>query len=277
MKTKTRRRGPTMSNIHVYLCEINETPLLSVGEEQALAALVAEGDPAARDHMVRANLRLVVNIARRYFGRGLSHEDLVSEGNLGLMRAVEGFDATLGIRFSTYAAYWIKQSMRRALICQGKPFRLPAYMVSLLAKWRRACAALAKELGRDPTPDEVGRVLQLTKKKLGMVDQANRISNMTLHTEDSDENSLGRRLVDDHSEAAADRLIAVDEFNRLVRRIDELDEPEATVIRMRFGLGGYSPMTLREAAENLRLSHECVRKMEKHAIRRLTTLAGTSM
>ena len=138
---KSRKQAPTTSvqtPLETYLREINETPLLSADEEQELAIAIGTGDTRARDQMVRANLRLVVNIARGYSGKGLGLQDLIEEGNLGLLRAVEGFDPAVGTRFSTYASYWIKQSIKRALINTGKTIRIPAYMVELLSKWRRA-------------------------------------------------------------------------------------------------------------------------------------------
>ena len=151
-KTKAaRRRSRTPKNeseiqspLEAYLREINDTPLLTPEEEQELAIAVSKGDPVARDRMVRANLRLVVNIARSYTGKGLSLQDLIEEGNLGLLRAVEGFDPGMGTRFSTYASYWIKQSIKRALINSAKTIRIPAYMVELLSKWRRASTRLAE-------------------------------------------------------------------------------------------------------------------------------------
>ena len=143
--------------LETYLREINETSLLSAHDEQELAGAIADGDVRARDRMVRANLRLVVNIARGYTGKGLSLQDLIEEGNLGLLRAVEGFDPAMGTRFSTYASYWIKQSIKRALINSAKTIRIPAYMVELLSKWRRASSRLTEELGRSPTPEEVAR------------------------------------------------------------------------------------------------------------------------
>src|SRR5512135_2542200 len=159
-----RRDLRSHSPLQIYLHDINDTPLLSALEERELAARVALGDPYAREHMVKANLRLVVNIARGYLNKGLSLEDLIEEGNLGLMRAVEGYDGAMETRFSTYASYWIKQSIRRAVMNNGKVIRLPAYMVSLLSKWKRANALLTDRLGRSPTPDEVGKLLRLSKK-----------------------------------------------------------------------------------------------------------------
>src|ERR1700679_10613 len=148
------REANTASPLQIYLSDINDTPLLSAEEERTLAGRVAEGDPYAREHMVKANLRLVVNIARGYLGKGISLEDLIEERNLGLMRAVEGFDGGMETRFSTYASYWIKQSIRRSVMNNGKPIRLPAYMVSLLSKWRRVTNGLTERLGRAPTPEE---------------------------------------------------------------------------------------------------------------------------
>src|SRR5919204_1650951 len=139
------RSDAVQSPLETYLREINETPLLSADEEKELAYLIEEGNTEARDRMVRANLRLVVNIARGYIGKGLSLQDLIEEGNLGLMRAVEGFDATMNTRFSTYAVYWIKQSIKRALVNTAKSIRIPAYMVQLLSKWRQASAKLQDE------------------------------------------------------------------------------------------------------------------------------------
>src|SRR5205823_13791069 len=164
MTRPRRQRGPSVqSPLETYLREINETPLLSASEEKELARKIEDGDSEARDRMVRANLRLVVNIARGYTGKGLGLQDLIEEGNLGLLRAVEGFDAEMGTRFSTYASYWIKQSIKRALVNTAKTIRIPAYMVELLAKWRRASAKLQEEPGRTPAEEEVAKFMGLPK------------------------------------------------------------------------------------------------------------------
>ena len=165
MQKQRKKSGPSVQTpLETYLREINETALLTAQDERELAAAIADGDVRARDRMVRANLRLVVNIARGYTGKGLVLQDLIEEGNLGLLRAVEGFDPAMGTRFSTYASYWIKQSIKRALINSAKTIRIPAYMVELLSKWRRANARLTEELGRTPTPEEIARVLGLAKR-----------------------------------------------------------------------------------------------------------------
>jgi RNA polymerase primary sigma factor len=266
-----RRELGSHSPLQIYLHDINDTPLLSAAEERGLAERVAVGDPYARDHMVKANLRLVVNIARGYLGKGLCLEDLIEEGNLGLMRAVEGFNGTMDTRFSTYASYWIKQSIRRAVMNHGKPIRLPAYMVSLLAKWKRVSNGLTERLGRAPTPEEIGKVLRLSKKKVSIVSKAIRINNLTPHTETTEEDgiALDDMLTDERSKAPDDLLIESDDLERIFLRLEQLDDREATVIRMRFGLEPYAAMTLREVGENLGLTRERVRQLESQALLRL--------
>src|SRR5436853_7706756 len=176
MTRPRRQRGPSVqSPLETYLSEINETPLLSADDEKELARRIEDGDSEARDRMVRANLRLVVNIARSYTGKGMGLQDPIEEGNLGLLRAVEGFAPTMNTRFSTYASYWIKQSIKCAPVNTAKTIRIPAYMVELLAKWRRATSKLQDELGRAPTHEEVARCLGLPKKKLAIIKKAIRV------------------------------------------------------------------------------------------------------
>src|SRR5215213_4117962 len=273
-----RRELNTHSPLQIYLHDINNTPLLSAQEERELAERVAAGDPYARDHMVKANLRLVVNIARGYLGKGLCLEDLIEEGNLGLMRAVEGYDGAMETRFSTYASYWIKQSIRRAVMNNGKPIRLPAYMVTLLSKWKRVHDGLADRLGRTPTPEEVGQALKLSKKKMGMVAKAIRINELMPHGEgsDGDDFLLDDVLTDERSKAPDALLIESDDLERIFHRLDRLGEREAMVIRMRFGLEPYVPMTLREVGENLGLTRERVRQLESQALLKLMTSLSES-
>ncbi len=188
------------------------------------------------------------------------------------MRAVEGFDGMMDTRFSTYASYWIKQSIRRAVMNNGKPIRLPAYMVSLLSKWKRASSILTDRLGRAPTPEEVGKALRLSKKKIGIVAKAIRVNNLIPHPDGGEDEGtmLDDVLTDDRSKAPEQIMIEADDLDRIFGRLDDLEEREAAVIRMRFGLEPFAPMTLREVGENLGLTRERVRQLENQAIQKLT-------
>jgi len=256
--------------LETYLREINETALLTADEELSLAEQIGNGDVRARDRMVRANLRLVVNIARGYTGKGLSLPDLIEEGNLGLLRAVEGFDPAMGTRFSTYASYWIKQSIKRALINSAKTIRIPAYMVELLSKWRRANARLTEELGRTPTPEEIARVLGLPRKKLPIIKKAIRIYNSTPQTDQAEAGwSLGEMVMDERMKTPEDELVEHDVLSSVLDMLAEMDPREATVLRMRFGLDDLEPHTLKEIGEQLGLTRERVRQIETEALGKL--------
>ncbi|HUT93937.1 MAG TPA: RNA polymerase sigma factor RpoD/SigA [Thermoguttaceae bacterium] len=271
--TKHPRKQSTsavQSPLETYLREINETPLLSPGDEQDLAVAIGEGDVQARDRMVRANLRLVVNIARGYTGKGLSLQDLIEEGNLGLLRAVEGFDPAMGTRFSTYASYWIKQSIKRALINTAKTIRIPAYMVELLSKWRRASIRLAEELGRTPSPEEVARVLGLPRKKLPIIKKAIKIYNLTPQTDQAEAGwSLGEMVMDDRARSPEDEMVEHDNLTHVLGQLETMDQREATVLKMRFGLEDHEPRTLKEIGESLGLTRERVRQIETEALAKL--------
>jgi RNA polymerase primary sigma factor len=274
MQKTSRRRSTTavQSPLETYLREINETALLSAAEEKELSRRISAGDNAARDRMVRANLRLVVNIARAYTGKGLPLQDLIEEGNLGLLRAVEGFDPDMNTRFSTYASYWIKQSIKRALVNSAKTIRIPAYMVELLSKWRRATAKLQDETGRTPTPEEVARELELPKKKLRIVKKAIQLYNSTPQSDPGDGSwSLGEMIADERAKGPEAELIDSDNIKHVYAMLESMDPREATILRMRFGLDDSEPKTLKEIGETLGLTRERVRQIENEAQNRLAT------
>jgi RNA polymerase primary sigma factor len=268
---KKRKTGAAVQTpLETYLREINETPLLNAKEERELATQIGQGDTRARDRMVRANLRLVVNIARGYSGKGLGLQDLIEEGNLGLLRAVEGFDPAMGTRFSTYASYWIKQSIKRALINTGKTIRIPAYMVELLSKWRRASARLTEELGRSPTPEEVARILGLAKKKLPIIKKAIKIYNAMPQTDQAEAGwTLGDMVMDERQLMPDDALVESDCLHHVMDMLTTMDQREATVLRMRFGLDNHEPRTLKEIGEQLGLTRERVRQIETEALNKM--------
>jgi RNA polymerase primary sigma factor len=270
-RLRRARSDSVQSPLETYLREINETALLNADEEKQLAHRIEAGDGEARDRMVRANLRLVVNIARSYTGKGLALQDLIEEGNLGLLRAVEGFDPNMNTRFSTYASYWIKQSIKRALVNTAKTIRIPAYMVELLAKWRRATSKLQDELGRPPTHEEVARSLDLPKKKLGIIKKAIRVYNAAPQTEQADGGwSLDEMLMDANTKTPDCEMVEADDLHHVKDLLDKMDKREATVLRMRFGLDDEEPKTLKEIGECLGLTRERVRQIESEALSKLS-------
>jgi len=271
--TRLRRYRPDVvqSPLETYLREINETALLTADQEKDLARKIGEGSTEARDQMVRANLRLVVNIARGYTGKGLALQDLIEEGNLGLLRAVEGFDPSMNTRFSTYASYWIKQSIKRALVNTAKTIRIPAYMVELLAKWRRATNKLNDELGRPPTHEEVAKLLGLPKKKLAIIKKAIRVYNAAPQSDQTEAGwSIDEMLMDNRSKTPDTEMVETDDLKQVLVLLEKMDKREATVLRMRFGLNDEEPKTLKEIGECLGLTRERVRQIESEALAKLS-------
>jgi RNA polymerase primary sigma factor len=264
------RSDAVQSPLETYLREINETALLSADQEKELAREIAVGSTEARDRMVRANLRLVVNIARGYTGKGLALQDLIEEGNLGLLRAVEGFDPVMGTRFSTYASYWIKQSIKRALVNTAKTIRIPAYMVELIAKWRRANNKLTDELGRPPTPEEIAKLLGLPKKKLNIIKKAIRVYNSAPQSDQGEQGwSIEEMLMDNRAKTPDNEMVESDDLKHVMILLEKMDKREATVLRMRFGLDDVEPKTLKEIGESLGLTRERVRQIESEALAKL--------
>jgi RNA polymerase primary sigma factor len=249
-----------------YLREIDETSLLGADEERELAYRIEGGDPKARDHMVRANLRLVVSLARPFAGRGLAMEDLVAEGNLGLLRATKDFDPSVGVRFSTYAAYWVKEAIRKALLGSAKTVRLPNYMTTLLSKWRKAATALHEELGRTPTHEEVAARLGLSEKTLKIVRKALHVQGVAVQGcgYPGEPMALGELPSGEPSPGAW--LEGAEETRRALALLDRMEPRQAAVLRLRFGLAGESPMTLKAIGDRLGLTRERVRQLESEAL-----------
>ena len=256
-----------------YLTEVNRTPLLSWNAEKDLAGRIAEGDPLARDEMAKANLRLVVWIARQYVGKGVPLEDLIEEGNLGLLRAVEGFNPGMNTRFSTYASYWVKQSIRGALNKSGHAVRLPQYMGTLLIKWRQAETELRAELGRDASREEVTGRLGLTSRQGRAVAKGQKAV-MSGNAVGTTGEERPADLVADRGAGPADRLIAEDDMRAALDSLDQLGDREATILRLRFGLGGEEPATLDKVGKRLGLTRERVRQIEQIALADLRTRLG---
>jgi len=261
------------SDIQLYLREINKTPLLTPDEEKELGwAIINDNCAAARERMIRSNLRLVVAIAKNYSNRGLPLTDLIEEGNIGLMRAVEGFDPSQGARFSTYASWWIKQAIKRALINATQPVHIPAYMVELIAKWRIAQRRLEAELGFQPTIHDLAKAMDLPVKKLRVIKRAVRAfqtAGQDSRDVGGDLMSMSDMLADERTATPAESILRGDELLTLKKLLEAIDEREARILRLRFGLDGVEPLTLKQIADEVGISRERVRQIVDEALTKL--------
>lgn len=265
-------KGDVQSALQLYLQEIHCTPLLTAEEERELSMQIRRGDAAAaRDRMIRANLRLVVAIAKRYARCGFPLGDLIEEGNLGLMRAVESYDPEVGARFSTYASWWIKQSIRRAM--NGlQPVRVPGYMVELVNRLKRTGRELERRLGRPPTLAELGQAMELPAKRLRAVRSAARASQRgdLAARDDLDRYThVTESLADDRTPPPDSVALLRDDVEALRRTLGAMDGRDASILRLRYGLDGQEPMTLREVGHHIGLTRERVRQLELAALHKL--------
>ncbi|MCI8524366.1 MAG: RNA polymerase sigma factor RpoD [Oscillospiraceae bacterium] len=256
--------------VRMYLKEIGKIPLLSPDEELALAQRMAEGDEAAQKEMAEANLRLVVSIAKRYVGRGMLLLDLIQEGNLGLIKAVEKFDYTKGYKFSTYATWWIRQAITRAIADQARTIRIPVHMVETINKVVRTAHTMVQILGRDPTADEIAREMDLPVEK---VEEILKIAQEPVSLEtpvgEEEDSHLGDFIQDEGAsepaEAASYNLLR----EQLLEVMKTLTPREETVLRMRFGLEDGHPRTLEEVGRTFNVTRERIRQIESKALRKL--------
>jgi len=256
--------------IRLYLREIGQVKLLTPQEEIELAAKIKKGDKKAREHMIKANLRLVVKIARDYEGIGLPLLDLISEGNIGLMKAVERFDPKKGGKLSTYGSWWIKQSIKRALANQSKTIRLPVHLVDKISRMRRMAMKLQEEFGREPTDEELAAELSTTASRVAQMRTASiRPASLDAPIGDDDSNNFSEMVEDERAVNPYDELEDKTVVSMLTDMVKHLDEREATILRYRFGLDGGSEKTLEEVGVKFGVTRERVRQIQNLALRKL--------
>ncbi len=257
-----------------YLDHITETDLLTAQQEKDLARRIQQDqDPDAREQMIQANLRLVVNIAKQFADRGMPLSDLVAEGNIGLMRSVEEFDPDEGVRFSTYAAWWIKQAIKRAMINAVQPVRIPDYMAQQVSKWRKATRELEEKLDRPPSTDEIAKKLKISRKKAAMICQGIMAVSAPTQMSNDEPQTLAEILADDQADPA---MLFEDEGNAAIVRklLAKLPERQRKILTYRFGLDGHKgpQRTFKEVGKLVGLTRERARQLEKEALARLQVL-----
>ena len=267
-------RATSRENLRVYLKEIVRIPLLTREQESELGRRVRAGDAAAKARLTEANLRLVVQIARRYLNRGLPLPDLIEEGNIGLLRAVEKFDAERGTRFSTYATWWIRQAIVRALANQARTIRLPVHIELLLGRYKREQQRLTQELERPPTMEELATALGTTLEQVEELEEI-RLQPVSLETPIGEGEGRVSDLIADPSADPRDTLVSLfRERTDLVSVLDDLAANERTVLRRRFGLEGDPPEKLEAIGQRLGLTRERIRQIEAAGLRKLRALLG---
>jgi RNA polymerase primary sigma factor len=262
------------SALQLYLQEIIKTPLLTIAEEVQLARRIRRGDKAARDHMIKANLRLVVKIAHDYKDFGLPLLDLISEGNIGLIKAVERFDPRKGGKLSTYAAWWIKQSIKRALANQSKTIRLPVHLVDKISRMRRTATALAEEFGREPSDEEIAMELGIPTNKVAHLKSVS-IRPASLDApigEDGDSGTFGDLVGDENATSPYENVRERNLKSDLRIMVDSLDRREADILRFRFGLDGRDELTLEEVGRKFKVTRERVRQLQNLALQKIRKL-----
>ncbi len=259
------------SAFRLYVREVGQTKLLTPAEERELARRIKNGDAEAREQMIKANLRLVVKIARDYEGLGVPLLDLISEGNIGLMKGVERFDPDKGAKFSTYGAFWIKQAIRRALDNQAKTIRLPSHVVERLGVLQRAATKLTEELGREPSDDELAAETGLSERKVKQYRQAS-AAPASLDApigNDSDANKIADIVADEKAVLPSDQMSASVDLDLMNELLADLNEREVTILRRRYGLDGEQEKTLEEIGVDYGLTRERIRQIENAALKKL--------
>ncbi len=259
--------------LDTYLADINEVPLLTAEEEIKLAHRIQGGDMAAREHMIRANLRLVVSIAKNYMNRGLPFMDLIEEGNIGLMKAVEKFDPAAGCRFSTYATWWIKQGIRRSLVNSVKTVRVPSYMSEIVSRWKATAMELNYRLGRQPTSAEIAEELGLPEHNWNVVRETVMTNSQPVHSMNEDGSSaFADLLADERTPSPEDEIFTSLELARMQQILDLIDVREARILRLRYGLEDGEPMTLKAIGKKFGLTRERVRQMEQQGLQKIYSI-----